>query len=69
MKFHINCREATTLVLLGEERRLSLSERLALRLHLVICRACPRFVGQVRLMHKAMGQWRSYRNAGIDDEG
>lgn len=62
MKMMIKCREATALVLQGEDRRLSLAERLRLRLHLLICKACTRFVGQVRLMRSAMGPWRAYRD-------
>lgn len=60
---HINCREATALVLQGEDRRLALAERLRLRMHLLICKACPRFVRQVALMRRAMGPWRSYRDS------
>lgn len=60
---HINCREATALVLQGEDRRLALAERLRLRMHLLICKACPRFVRQVALMRRAMGPWRAYRDA------
>lgn len=55
-----SCRNATRLVLLAEERSLSLRERLTLRLHLRICATCPRFVGQVRLMRGAMDLWRRY---------
>lgn len=60
MKLRLNCREATRLVLQGEDRRLSGGERLALRLHLVVCRACPRFVRQVALMRSAVGRWKHY---------
>jgi len=67
MKTMLKCREATALVLQGEDRRLSVSERLALRFHLLICRACSRFVGQVGLMRSAMGPWRAYRDLGQDE--
>ncbi len=61
MKFPArNCREVTRLILLREERRLTLVERLAVRLHLRICLMCTRFTGQVELMNKAMGQWKRY---------
>jgi hypothetical protein len=60
----IDCREATRLVLQGEDRSLNLRERLGLRLHLLVCKACPRFVRQVRLMREATGRWRAYRNSG-----
>lgn len=58
--FQLNCREATQLVLQGEDRPLTWPERLGLRFHLLICKACPRFVAQVRFMQGAMGRWRQY---------
>jgi len=60
MFIHRNCRDVTRLVLEGEDRRLSLFERLVVRLHMLICAACPRFERQVRLMRGAMGRWRTY---------
>lgn len=62
MKLHLSCRDATVLVLQGEDRRLSLLERLMLRFHLLICKACPKFVRQVHMMRGAMGPWRAYRD-------
>lgn len=64
MKLKLNCREATGLVLQGEDRPLAWGERLSLRMHLLICRACPRFVRQVALMRGALGPWRRYRDEG-----
>lgn len=63
MKVNLSCREATRLVLEGEARALSLGERATLRIHLAICRACPRFVRQVGLMRQALGRWRHYQDA------
>jgi len=59
-----NCREVTALVLAGEDRRLDVVERLALRLHLQICAACPKFRRQVVLMRQALPRWRAYRDGG-----
>jgi predicted anti-sigma-YlaC factor YlaD len=58
-----NCREVTELVLAGEDRRLGLVERLAVRMHLQICKACPPFARQVALMREALPRWRAYRDA------
>lgn len=66
MKLLLKCREATALVLQGQDRRLSPAERLVLRLHLLMCKACTRFVGQVGLMRSAMGPWRAYRDGAQD---
>jgi len=62
MKWMINCKEATHLVLQGEDEALSFPNRLRLRMHLAICAACPRFVRQVALMRQAIGRWRGYRD-------
>lgn len=62
MKWMINCKDATHLVLQGEDRALGWADRLRLRMHLAICTACPRFVRQVALMRQAMGSWRRYRD-------
>lgn len=50
----------TQLVLEGEDRALTLGERAVLALHLLACGGCPRFVRQVRLMHRALGHWKTY---------
>jgi hypothetical protein len=54
------CKEVTALVIAREDRVLPLAERLALRFHMVICQACPRFQRQVLTMRNAMAQWRNY---------
>jgi hypothetical protein len=58
--FHRNCREVTRLVLARENRPLTLVERFAVRFHLSICLMCTRFTGQVKLMNRAMAQWKRY---------
>lgn len=60
MKSTLNCREVTRLVLEGEDRRLRLSERLGVRVHMLICKACPTFARQVQFMRGAMGRWKQY---------
>ena len=54
------CREAARLITARLDRRLPLADRVALRLHLWACQACPGFERQVRLMSQAMGAWRRY---------
>lgn len=36
----MNCKEAVQLISQGQERKLSLVERVGLQLHLLICRGC-----------------------------
>jgi Putative zinc-finger len=63
MKFlNRNCREVTALVLAEEDRALGLVERLAVRVHLKVCKACPLFHKQALLMRQAMPRWRAYRD-------
>ena len=59
-----NCREVTALVLAGEDRRLGFVERWAVRAHLKVCAACPRFNRQVTLIQRALPRWRAYREGG-----
>jgi hypothetical protein len=40
-------------------RRLSLGERLGVRLHMMVCKACPRFAQQVTLMRRALNCWKA----------
>lgn len=56
------CKEVTALVIAREDRALPLPERLALRLHMAMCQACPTFERQVLTMRNAMKQWRHYSN-------
>lgn len=54
------CKEVTALVIAREDRALPWAERVALRLHMVICEACPKFQRQIFTMRGAMAQWRNY---------
>jgi len=54
------CREVAALLVAREDRKLSVGDRIALRLHLAACAACPRFEGQILAMRHQMRQWRNY---------
>lgn len=49
----LTCKEASQLVSGTLDRRLRLTERLALRVHLLICDACARFAMQARFLRRA----------------
>lgn len=55
-----SCKEVSALVIAREDRHLPLFERAALRLHMLICKACPTFERQVLTMRNATRQWRNY---------
>lgn len=49
----MNCKEATQLLSQDLERKLSLPERLGLRLHLLICRGCRATERHFAFLHTA----------------
>ena len=52
------CKEAAALLVAREDRALPIVERVALRLHLAACSACPRFEHQLAVMRRALRRWR-----------
>ena len=54
------CKQAAALVIAREDRTLNLPDAIALRLHMMACKACPQFENQVLTMRAAMAQWRNY---------
>lgn len=61
----LNCREVTRLVSESQERSLSVTEKLSLNLHLMMCDGCRNFSRQVPFLRKAM---RSFAE-GLDEVG
>ena len=56
--FRRTCREVASLIVSREDRSLYLRDRIALRLHLLVCEACPKFENQVLTMRTALAKWR-----------
>jgi hypothetical protein len=54
------CKEVAVLLVAREDRELPLVERVALRLHLAACNACPIFERQLLTMRNVLGRWRHY---------
>lgn len=54
MRFRLSCKEASRLISDGMDRRLSIAERVRLRLHVGICDACTRFTSQVNFLRRAL---------------
>ena len=54
------CRQAAALVIAREDRALNLPDSVALKLHLLACKTCPKFENQVLTMRAALGRWRNY---------
>jgi predicted anti-sigma-YlaC factor YlaD len=54
MSLKPTCKEVHRLVSEGLDRELSLLERTRMRAHLLVCRACQNFNGQMAFMRRAM---------------
>ena len=54
------CREVAALILAREDRALAFPERLAIRIHFLVCKACPNCAQEVRTLRHALGRWRHY---------
>lgn len=50
----MNCQHASHLLSQSQDRRLPWPQRVGLRLHLMMCRACSRFAGQLALLRQAV---------------
>lgn len=60
-----SCREVAAMLVAREDRALNRVDRIALRLHLMMCDTCPRFENQMLTMRNGLRQWRNY--TGPDD--
>lgn len=48
------CKEVHRLVIEGQDRQLSLMERVSVRIHLMMCGACQRFEAQMQFLREAL---------------
>ena len=53
----LTCKEVSRLVSQGLDRRLGFGERIALRVHLMICTGCTNFSRQVAFLRKAVARF------------
>ena len=60
MMLRRTCKEVSALLVAREDRALPAMERVALRLHLAACKACPVFERQLLTMRNALRGWRNY---------
>ena len=54
----LTCKEASRLISQAMDRKLTLAQRAALRLHLSACAACTRFAAQLNTLRVAMRKYR-----------
>ncbi|MCB1932059.1 MAG: zf-HC2 domain-containing protein [Candidatus Accumulibacter sp.] len=53
----LTCREVTQLLSEGQDRKLTVAERVRLRIHLAMCQGCARFRKQMDFLHQACRQF------------
>ena len=66
MKWRATCKETTELASRAMDERLPLPERMAMRLHLAVCKNCARFA---QLLHEMRRQFRIETAANDDTPG
>ncbi|WP_126444903.1 zf-HC2 domain-containing protein [Sulfuricystis multivorans] len=62
----LSCKEVTHLLSEGQDRKLSLRERLALKMHLAMCKGCTNYRRQMDFLHRAC---KRYAGKLLDDGG
>jgi hypothetical protein len=60
----LSCKQTALLLSQGQDRDLAFGERLALRVHLVICKGCRNVDAQFRFLRRAIGELG--RHPGVD---
>jgi hypothetical protein len=63
MQNTLTCRQAVRLMLEDEDHEIGMDDRIALQVHVRICFACARFVGQLNFMRRATKAWRKHSEA------
>ncbi|PCI26916.1 MAG: hypothetical protein COB67_09635 [SAR324 cluster bacterium] len=58
MKMKLNCEEISELLSASLDRRLSLAEKLSLRLHWAMCKFCREYKRQMLMIHQALSHWK-----------
>ena len=64
----MNCEKATRLISESQERTLSLTETINLKMHVMMCAGCKNFSLQVPFLSKAMKAYAKGFDEGRDDE-
>ena len=54
----ITCEEATRLISESLDRKLPLGRRIGLRIHLLMCKLCPRFLRQMLFLKEASDHYK-----------
>jgi hypothetical protein len=52
----LTCKEVAVLASKALDTRLGWRERLGMRMHLMLCEMCPRYIEQLRFLHKVLSR-------------
>ncbi|MDT8363409.1 MAG: zf-HC2 domain-containing protein [Nitrosomonas sp.] len=64
----LNCKQASLLASRAMDEKLSVRERVALKLHLWLCRSCTHFTGQLTFLREAAQHSRMRPDFNLTDE-
>jgi hypothetical protein len=65
----LSCKEASRLISLSLDRKLTFGQRTALRLHLALCDACTRVKTQFDFLRRAVARYSGTAESGEDPPG
>ena len=65
----LSCKETTELISQGMDRRLSLPERMGLRLHLLVCRGCRATEQHLEFLRTATRAWQQHHDLPSTQQG
>ena len=65
----LSCKEASRLISLGLDRKLTFGQRTALRLHLALCDACTRVKTQFEFLRRALASYSGSAESREDRPG
>ncbi len=60
----MSCKDISSLISLGQDQKLSMQERIMVRLHLFFCEACSRFNTQIHFIDEAMNLYIKNKSDG-----
>jgi hypothetical protein len=64
----LNCEQVTVLCSEELDRRLPVTERVALRLHMLMCKGCSNYRAQLAVIRAAMGRYAEGGASTVADE-
>ncbi len=64
----MNCQQATRLLSESQERALSLSEKVSLKVHVMMCSGCKNFSLQIPFLSQAMKAYARGLDEAVEDD-